>query len=264
MGAVNEISKVSMGCSMLLYKFVPTLDIAKQVSLGVFRFYELIKYVKLEKDEVGRSDPAEGSISFPDDGTLSFIQKLPTASFRGVEFQCQSFRPSEEYLRQYFAFSMSVAKSERAIGDCKYAVELSTDVFEVLDEFLHEHYGFAPSGSKRMFSHGAVEYYDIDRHPLPFGDNRWREVYVKHSSFAHQEEYRAALFVSDAFVDRIRATPKVVEREILQAGGEPFPFELKFVLRSGIDEAGWRYIEIDVSEFQANLIGEPSKIVLVG
>ncbi len=42
---------------MLLYKFVPTQEIAKQVAAGVFRFYELTKYVKLE-DDTGRADGA--------------------------------------------------------------------------------------------------------------------------------------------------------------------------------------------------------------
>ena len=40
---------------MLLYKFVPTHQIAEIVSNGVFRFYDLTKYVAFE-DETGRFD----------------------------------------------------------------------------------------------------------------------------------------------------------------------------------------------------------------
>lgn len=244
---------------MLIYKFVPTIDIAKKVSIGVFRFYELVKYIKLEKDGAGRADLAEGSVSFPDDGTLTFLKKLPTASFNGIEFQCQDFRLSEEYLRQYFIFSMSTEITSPAI--CKFAVDLNTDCFATLDQFLHKHYRVVPGGGNRMFSHGAIDYYDIDNHPKSIERNRWREVYVKHSSFAHQKEYRAALFVSETFFERTTKTPMLVEHEINAPNGESLPFNLKSILRSGIDEAGWRYVEFDVSEFQANLVGEPSTIV---
>jgi hypothetical protein len=249
---------------MLLYKFVPTVGIANQVAFGVFRFYELVKYIKIEEDDVGRSDAMEGSVSFPDDKTLAFIQKLPTGSFKGIEFQCQSIRLPDEHLRQYFVFCMSTVKTERAIGDCKFAVELNRDCFEMFEKFLHEHYGFDPCVGERIFSHGAIEYYDIDHHPEPFGGNNWREVYVKHSIFSHQEEYRAALFVSDVFFDRTSKTPMVVERQIKGPNGDALPFNLKFLLRSGVDQAGWRYVEIDASEFQAKLSHEPSKIIVFG
>ncbi len=248
---------------MLLYKFVPKLEIAEQVSLGIFRFYELTKYIMLETDGTGRTDAGEGSVSFPDEVTPSFVAKLPTASFNGVEFQCQGIHLSEDYLRQYFIFCMSVAKSDRAIGDAKFTVELDTDIFEMFDQFLHEFYGFNPDKGTRIFSHGAVEYYDIDNHPRPFGDERWREVYLKHARFSHQQEYRAALFVSDAFFDRTSVTSMVVKRKIYEESGTPRPYDLTFLLRSGVDPEGWRYIEIDVSEFQANLVGEPCEILPV-
>lgn len=247
---------------MLLYKFVPNHEIATQVSLGVFRFYELSKYTNLEADVTGRTDAGEGSVSFPDDATPSFVAKLPTASFNGVEFQCQSIQPSEDYLRQYFVFCMSTAKSERAISDAKFAVELDTDYFEMFDRFLHEFYGFNPEKGERIFSHGAIEYYDIDNHPRPFGGERWREVYVKHTRFCHQHEYRAALFVSDVFFDRTIETPMVVRRKIFAVNGNALPYDLMFTLRSGLD-AGWRYIEIDASAFQANLVGTPSTILSI-
>lgn len=248
---------------MLLYKFVSNHEIATQVSLGVFRFYELTKYIKSETDAIGRADAGEGSVSFPNEGTPSFVAKLPTASFNGVEFQCQSIQPSEDHLQQYFVFCMSAAKSERAVGDAKFAVELNTDCFEMFDQSLHEFYGFTPDKGERIFSHGAIEYYDIDNHPRPFGDERWREVYAKHAQFAYQQEYRAALFVSDVFFDRTSKTPMVVRRKIFGEDGTPLPYDLMFSLRSGVDFVGWRYVEIDASEFQANLIGKPSMIMSI-
>ncbi len=35
---------------MLLYKFLPTVELAEQVSISVFRFYELVKNIKLASD----------------------------------------------------------------------------------------------------------------------------------------------------------------------------------------------------------------------
>ncbi len=188
------------------------------------------------------------------------VAKLPTASFNGIEFQCQSIQPSEDYLQQYFVFCVSTVKSQRAIGDARFAVELDTDCFVMFDRFLHEFYGFNPEKGERIFSHGAVEYYDIDNHPRPFGDERWREVYIKHAQFSNQQEYRAALFVSDVFFDRTSKTPMVVRRKIFDESGAPKPYELMFSLRSGVDPMGWRYVEIDVAEFQANLVGKPGTI----
>ena len=158
---------------------------------------------------------------------------------------------------------MSAAKSERAIGDAKFAVELDTDCFEMFDRFLHEFYSFNPDKGERIFSHGAVEYYDIDNHPRPFGDERWREVYIKHARFSYQQEYRAALFVSDVFFDRTSKAPVVVRRKIFDENGTRRPYDLLFSLKSGVDPVGWRYVEIDVSEFQANLVGKPSIILSI-
>ena len=88
---------------MMLYKFTPTLEIAKIVSTGIFRFYELTKYIKME-DEAGRLDSEECSVSFPSSEYESHPELLPTGSFKGVEFQCISIRNDEEYIRQYLCF----------------------------------------------------------------------------------------------------------------------------------------------------------------
>lgn len=245
---------------MRLYKFLPTLKIAKQVSDGVFRFYELVKYIKLE-DYTGRSDSAEGTIDFPDDGSRDFIDKLPTGSFRGVEFKCKSVSPSQVYLRQYFVFCMSTERTEAAIGGCSFAIELDTDYFETIAMFLNLSADISANVGLRFFSHDVVEYYDIDHHPGSIENNRWREVYFKDASFRYQKEYRAALFVPDSFFERSCKRPEVIEHPIYDENGRQMSFNFKLLLRFGLDESGWRYVEIDVSEFQANLIGEPNKIL---
>ncbi len=250
---------------MLLYKFTPSLEIAEQISVGVFRFYELTKYIKIE-DEVGRSDTAECSVSFTEEECEAFLEKLPTGSYNGVEFKCNGIRPNDEYIRQYFAFCMSTEMNDHAIRDSKYLVELHADIFETFMMILcsSENESLNTDGA-RFFSHGPVEYYDIHNHPEPFIGDRWREVYVKHSDFNYQHEYRAALFASNHFFDRIREKPMVIERRIFGFKGEKMDFNLKISLRSGLDDDGWRYVEFDVSEFSANLNSEPSKItVLVG
>ena len=67
----------------ILYKFTTNTEIAKQISLGVYRFYELTKYIKME-DQTGRADSAEGSITFPKEEHYQYPEKLPIGSFRGV------------------------------------------------------------------------------------------------------------------------------------------------------------------------------------
>jgi hypothetical protein len=250
---------------MLLYKLVPTQEIAIQVAAGVFRFYELTKYVKIEEN-TGRADAAEGSISFPDDGSLDFVKRLPTASFNGVEFQCGSIRLSEDYLRQFFVFCMSTAKTKQAIGDCKFAVELDTDFFSTFEMFLNAG-ELAPEiiGGEKFFSHGRIDYYDIHNHPQSIKNERWRKVYFKHSSYSDQEEYRAALKASDSFFERISTKPWILERPIFKSPyGTLLPFNFKLKFRSGVDDSGWRYVEFDVSEFQTNIAGQPSTIITFG
>lgn len=245
---------------MKLYKFVPTLALAEQFSIGIFRFYELIKYIELEEDSE-RPDAMEGSLCFPEDGSPDYCDKLPTASLNGIEFQYGSIKLSNDYLRQYFVFCTSTSKNEAAIGDCPFAVELDTDYFETLAMFLDLSRESRDHRGHRFFSHGKVEYYDIDNHPLSIEGQMWREVYQKHSNFEHQAEYRAAFFASDFFFNRISKKPMVIERPIYNNDERLMHFNLKFKVSSGIDDNGWRFIEIDITEFQANLIGEPSKIL---
>ncbi len=245
----------------MLYKFTPTLEIAKQISIGIFRFYELTKYIKIE-DEVGRSDPAECSVSFPQKEHKEFPEKLPTGSFNGIEFQCISIKPDDTYISQYFVFCTSSEMNDNTIGDSKYVVELYEDNFELFSQLLDmPEDDSSNTNGNRFFSHGQVSYYNIHKHPEPFIGDKWREVYLKHSDFYYQKEYRAALFASDHFFERTLDKPLVVEQEIFTTKAEKMSFKLKLSLRSGIDEDGWRYVEFDLSEFAANMCPEPSKII---
>lgn len=247
---------------MLLYKFVPTQEIANQVAKGVFRFYELKKYLKIEEN-TGRADAAEGSISFLDDGSLDFIRKLPTASFNGIEFQCQSISLSQDYLEQFFVFCMSTEKTKPAIGDCKFAVELDTDIFSTFEKFLNTgELALERTGGEKFFSHGRIDYYDIDNHPPSIENEKWREIYTKSSSFCCQKEYRAVLKASDTFFQRTKTTHWFLERAIFKSSdGSRLPFNFKLEIRSGVDVEHWRYLEFDVSEFQTNIFGNPSEII---
>lgn len=86
---------------MILYKFTTSEVIAKIIAKGVFRFYELTKYLEIE-DEIGRSDSFEGSVSFLDKEVVGFPNKIPIASFNGIEFRSVSISLDKEYLSQYF------------------------------------------------------------------------------------------------------------------------------------------------------------------
>jgi hypothetical protein len=245
---------------MKLYKFTPSLDIAEKISVGVFRFYELTKYIKIE-DEVGRSDSAECSVSFPAKEYEKFPERLPTGSFKGIEFKCISAGKDEEYIRQYFVFCMSTKTDRKAIGDSKYVVELYKDNFDLFMQLLNESYEeLENTDGRKFFSHGEVEYYDINNHPKPIVGEFWREVYLKHSDFNYQNEYRAAFFASDHFFDRTMNHPMVVEKKIYGKDKEPMSFNLELFVQSGVDDEGWRYLEIDISKFAANISSEPSKI----
>jgi hypothetical protein len=248
---------------MLLYKFVPSENIARQVSFGVYRFYELTKYRKIEED-TGRTDLFEGAVTFTDAERQGFPEKLPLASFNGVKFGCASFSPDDDYLRQYFVFCMSTRNNGQAIGDCQLAVELDTDIFALFEMLLQppEVYG-ADTGGIKFFSHGPVEYYDIHNHPAPIERRQWREAYLKHSAFSYQHEYRAALFASEHFFERVGKMPMLMERRIFDAGKNKMDFNLKVRIGSGVDEAGWRYVEFDVSEFQANLLPQPCPVLVL-
>lgn len=248
---------------MNLYKFTPSLEIAEKISLGVLRFYELTKYIKIE-DEMGRSDSAECSVSFPSKEYENFPDQLPTGSFKGVEFKCISTGNDEEYIKQYFVFCMSTKKDEQAIGDSKYVVELYKDNFDLFMQLLNEPYEELdnPDGRK-FFSHGEVEYYDIHNHPKPIVGEFWREVFIKHAEFRYQSEYRAAFFASDHFFNRSMDNPMVIEKKIYGKDKEPMGFNLELYVQSGVDDEGWRYLEIDISKFAANISPEASKIIEV-
>ena len=60
--------------TVLLYKFTTSLDIAKQISVSIFRFYELVKYIKIE-DNAGRSDINECSITFPEEASVARMKR---------------------------------------------------------------------------------------------------------------------------------------------------------------------------------------------
>jgi len=248
---------------MKLYKFTPSFEIAEKISIGIFRFYELTKYIKIE-DEVGRSDPGECSVSFPPKEYENFPEKLPTGSFGGVEFKCVSIKNNEEYIKQYFVFCMSTKKDEKAIGDSKYVVELYKDNFDLFIRLLNEPFDDSEnSEGRQFFSHGEVEYYDIHNHPKPILGSMWREVYLKHADFKYQSEYRAAFFASDHFFNRVMANPMVIEKNIFTKDKKPMGFNLELYIQSGIDGEGWRFLEIDISKFAANISPEPNKIIEV-
>lgn len=248
---------------MKLYKFTPSLEIAEKISVGIFRFYELTKYIKIE-DEVGRSDPEECSVSFPQREYEKFPEKLPTGSFKGVEFKCISTSNDEGYIKQYFVFCMSTKKDKKAIGDSKYVVELCKDNFDLFMLLLNAPFADSenPEG-RQFFSHSEVEYYDIHNHPKPIVGSMWREVYLKHIDFKYQSEYRAAFFASDYFFNRVMVNPMVIEKKVFTKDKKPMGFNLELYVQSGIDVEGWRFLEIDISKFAANISPEPSRIIVV-
>lgn len=243
--------------SSAIYKHLPNAELAKKVNDGVFRFYDLTKYKKME-DKHGRLDNNEGGIGFKEEEYNDSIQKLPQASLitkdgTRVNFSLSNFAFDDSYLSQYFVLCTSKDKSENIIGDSQYIVELNTDVFDFFEKLFLPPEGLIINDGRKMFSHGDVEYYDINNHPRNIENERWREVFFKHSEFEYQNEYRAALFVSDTYFNRIK---QGVEKKLLNISlnGERMDFTVEIILRSGIDEHGWRYIEIDVSDLQQKLI----------
>ena len=256
-----EPEVVPVGPGDLLYRYVAELPVAEAIARGVYRFYELTKYMKME-DEQGRSDSAEGAVTFPEEEYISNPEKLPVASYNGVEFHCISMGVDEEYISQYFVLCMSTEASETLLGDAKYRVDIHHDQFELLSDLLNPS-DDAPGDrdGRKFFSHGPVEYYDIDNHPTPIPGQRWKEVYVKHRRFAHQHEYRAAFFINDSAVERISNQSEVIRRAIRHTDGSPMGFDLEFHRRAGRDSEGWRYIEIDTSEFAEKVGVKPGRIV---
>lgn len=244
----------------LLYRYVAELPVVEAVARGVYRFYELTKYIKME-DEHGRSDSAEGAVTFPEEEYISNPEKLPLASYNGVEFHCISMGVDEGYLSQYFVLCMSTEKAETVMDDSKYRVEMHRDQFELLATLLNppDDAPGDPHGRK-FFSHGPVEYYDINNHPTPIPGQWWKEVYVKHRRFAHQHEYRAAFFINDSAFKRISDESEVIRQTIYHKDGTPMDFDLELHFRAGRDPEGWRYIEIDTSEFAEKIGAGPSNI----
>lgn len=241
---------------MLLYKFVPTVEIAHQVAKGVLRFYELTKYIKLE-EQTGRSDPSEGSLVFTDEEVRNSPESLPIGSFAGVEFFCVKVSPDEKYLSQYFVFCASMKKSESVIDGCNYSIELDTDIFDVFEMLLAT--PIPPDDNRdglRFFSHAPVEYYDVNNHPAQIDGKRWKEAYIKRSEFSHQCEYRAAMFVSDQFFAKAGKRTLVYRKPARDSSGNPL--DLKLLIRSGTDQAGWRFLELDISDFQSAILPEPA------
>lgn len=259
--SVPEPEAVPVGTGDLLYRYVAELPVAEAIARGIYRFYELTKYIKME-DEHGRGDSAEGAVTFPEEEYISNPEKLPVASYKGVEFHCISMGVDEEYLSQYLVLCMSTAEADGVMGDSKYRVEIHRDQFQLLSDLLNPPDNApADRNGRKFFSHGPVEYYDIDNHPTPIPAQWWKEVYVKHARFAHQHEYRAAFFINDSAIARISNESEVIQRTIYHKDGAPMDFDLEFHVRAGRDPEGWRYIEIDTSEFAEKVGVEPGRIV---
>lgn len=248
---------------MKLYKFTTSLEVAESISRGVFRFYELVKYIQVE-DGVGRSDLNEGGICFTDDECVQSPEKVPMGSLNGVEFKVQRMALSEEYIEQYFVFCMSTGMNENAIGDASHVVELNKDIFETFELLLvdEKNEGVSVENTK-VFTHALVEYYDINKHPRPFGVEKWREIYLKRSEFTYQKEYRAAFFATSPIFEEIKCKPVTLKLPIYDADGGRMPFDLKLHISAAVDSDGWRYFEFDLSEFSDKLTKEASTITEV-
>lgn len=256
----SDATEPSREAYIQLYKFVTDLPIAQSVANGIFRFYELTKYIRME-DSTGRADVQEGSVSFTKTEINEYPMKLPVASFNGVKFYCSSIRPDDGYLQQYFVFCSSTVK-ETALGAIKYAVDFKSDVFDLFQMVLDANVPLPDNteGIKR-FKHGPVEYYDVHNHPTPLADDRWREVFLKHSGFKDQREYRASIYVPDRFFSSICDKALEIEQKVFDIEGNQRNFNLRLCVRAGVDAFGWRYIELDVSDFAHNLGVPPSTIL---
>jgi len=246
----------------LVYRYLSDLTVAQSIARGVLRFYELTKYLKME-DSLGRRDDAECAVSFPEEEYRTQPEKLPVASFKGIQFHCISTGVDQEYVSQYFVLCTSTPGANRAIGDGRYRVELHRDQFDLLSQLLNPSTKpYLDQDGRKLFSHGPVEYYDIDHHPAPIPKDRWKEVFLKHRTFAHQREYRAALFLSKQTFDRTREGGAEIRRAVHHPETrERMPFDLVFSVRAGLDHDGWRYVEIDTSAFREHLGLDPAVIV---
>jgi hypothetical protein len=237
-----------------LYKWLPSESLAKIVAGGVFRFYELQKYIGMEdqqsqggEDDSGRADIMEGSIGFEKEEVKAFPEKLMAVIFTpqsgdSVVMRCSSIKRDRSFFSQYFVFCVTKS-SKRAIKDCTYAVVLGDDIFDLFEKLFDE----LLEDGRKMFSHGEVLYYDIHNHPSNISNEMWKEVFYKHSKFSPQEEYRAAMFIPADHFDRIviEGEKKILE---ISKDGKKIDYEVEIKLRAGLDSEGWKYIEIDASD----------------
>ena len=57
--------------------------------------------------------------------------------------------------------------------------------------------------------------------------------------------------------------PMVIEKKIYSKDKKPMGFNLELYVQSGVDDEGWRFLEIDISTFAANISPESSNIIEV-
>jgi len=261
MVSLRSSPTVRMNKGDLLYRYVAERAVAEAIARGIFRFYELAKYIKME-DENGRGDDAEGAFAIPQEEYAGNPEKLPVASFNGVRFHCVSIAADDEYLSQYFVLCMSTKAATSLMGDSRYRVEIHRDQFDVFSSLLNPPDDTSADGDgRKFFSHGPIEYYDIDNHPARVSGQRWKEVYSKHRRFADQHEYRAAFFINESAVERISRRREVIRRAICHRDGTPMDFGLEVHVRAGRDAEGWRFIEIDTCEFAKRIGAAPGLVV---
>ncbi|RZV19726.1 hypothetical protein EOJ41_10210 [Vibrio alginolyticus] len=233
---------------MKLYKYVPEDVVAKSISSGVFRFYELLKYIAIE-DGVGRADTSECSVNFPRHEWENDPQALPVLYIGDVKVHYTGISPSKDHISQYFVFCSSFERTDNAILDTRFMVEFDANVFDIFEFVLKGFQGHLQNENLKIFSHGKVKYYSLKEPPETKLKSSWEEVYLKHQDYSHQNEYRAALCIPDFMFDIASEETTHLSFNINDIDGEPLDFDLTVDIRGGIDNSGWRYIEIDISEF---------------
>ncbi|AXN31625.1 hypothetical protein [Vibrio coralliilyticus] len=234
---------------MILYKYVPEREIADVISRGNFRFYELVKYIDIE-DISGRSDPHECSINIQDH-EWEKIEELPVVYLDDLKLHFSASSPSKEHISNYFVFCVSSKPTSNAIADSNYEVSFNVNVFETLGKLLLD-FPFQSDDRYKLFSHGPVKYYNIKSELSPIQEERWQEVYLKHSDFSYQNEYRAALFLPPDVFEMVDEAPMSLDLPVNDAFGNRLPYNLEFEVRAGVDNWGWRYVELDLSKVISN------------
>lgn len=209
------------------------------------------------EDEEGRADEMEGSIGFKKEESEAFPNKMmkvtliPQNGDTPIVMSCSNIKQDKNFLKQYFVFCLS--KSDvRPIKDSGYAVVLNSDIFDFFEKLFMPPEGDVIHGGRKMFSHGEVLYYDIHNHPTNISNELWKEVFLKHSKFKPQDEYRAALFISDKYFNRIELSE---EKKFLEVSknGEKMDCKIEIKLKAGVDEYRWRYVEIDTRDINKKL-----------